>query len=788
MPIPVWLPFALQGGSMVASGIGNYLEGKNQESYSKKVMRMQQEAAAKRQKAEGAAGAANIWFGLAGRQQMQPIYQKMPDIDPYESSGTASLFKGLGTGLSYASTAVGAYDSMSKLLATQAREAGARSAAAEYIKGVSEAPAAVILRPTQASVAAGMFGDAAIDPGIQGAVQSSVVNNQLNHHTSLLTHLKSAAKDIDVPEYKGILGLGGAQEKAYIEGYKTTLGASFQREQDKLIQAQLSHADRLRQAAVEQTQTDLAHARLRIQRQTLEIQKSTIDAKTAGARKAARVAAGGARREISTTMRDHLSSTPYAEQVIDSKAMLNALQDLKGVNAVLDPTSNKIRFKIDEGADIDGTRLYTFLQKYFRFGSPEAIHEADLARFQSMGDGFLGEIKVLYHNIRQGKIALLGPSDKQAVEMAINPSMFKNRKYFTNNTIENMMNTVLVNQQFAEAEFKKELNNVVAFNLSQFNFDPGELKALGFNNDDHFLNYYTTQMNEVFNVPPDINQAIKSSGEVVGSELIKIESAAGLTPSGKVAPIYGSTMGNVEFSRTIPSNDYKERAIQDLRKISTNLKGQRIKPSKQALSAFKVKYPGAPTNINDAYWTTPEQAVSTLDSGGPGVHVIRARKAKARHQSSEDLKQLRSQVALDFLKMPNTGAYDFDTTKNAFDNFRQYQLQDANRGFRSVDGLQDAMRLANYKWGKSYMDSFTAPRQSPGLGDPNTISDAFAPSTRVQNTQQGIAGLGGFFGVGGLYTDTIGLRSKPATEQPWYPGTGQNYSRLPQFQKALRGR
>ena len=106
MPIPVWLPFALQGGSMVSSGIGNYLEGKNQESYSKKVMRMQQEAAAKRQKAEGAAGAANIWFGLAGRQQMQPIYQKMPDIDPYESSGTASLFKGLGTGLGYASTAV----------------------------------------------------------------------------------------------------------------------------------------------------------------------------------------------------------------------------------------------------------------------------------------------------------------------------------------------------------------------------------------------------------------------------------------------------------------------------------------------------------------------------------------------------------------------------------------------------------------------------------------------------------------------------------------------------------
>ena len=52
MAIPVWLPFALKGGSLVASGIGNYLEGKNQESYSKRVMRMQEEASARRQEAE----------------------------------------------------------------------------------------------------------------------------------------------------------------------------------------------------------------------------------------------------------------------------------------------------------------------------------------------------------------------------------------------------------------------------------------------------------------------------------------------------------------------------------------------------------------------------------------------------------------------------------------------------------------------------------------------------------------------------------------------------------------
>ena len=123
---------------MVASGIGNYLEGQNQESYSKRVMRMQQEASARRQKAEGAAGAANLWFGLAGRQHIQPVYQKEPDIDPYESSGVGSLFKGLGTGLSYASTALSAYDSMSKVLAEQARIAGSREGASRYIDAVSK--------------------------------------------------------------------------------------------------------------------------------------------------------------------------------------------------------------------------------------------------------------------------------------------------------------------------------------------------------------------------------------------------------------------------------------------------------------------------------------------------------------------------------------------------------------------------------------------------------------------------------------------------------------------------
>ena len=49
MAIPVWLPFALKAGSMVSSGIGSYLEGRNQRDYQKRVLKLQQEAQVKQQ-------------------------------------------------------------------------------------------------------------------------------------------------------------------------------------------------------------------------------------------------------------------------------------------------------------------------------------------------------------------------------------------------------------------------------------------------------------------------------------------------------------------------------------------------------------------------------------------------------------------------------------------------------------------------------------------------------------------------------------------------------------------
>ena len=132
MAIPVWLPFALKFGSAVSSGVGSYLEGRNQERYANKVNAMQQEAMRKREDAERKAGAANIWFGLAGRSPMQPVYQKPPEIPAYEASTWGRNLRGLGTGLSYAATALDGWNAFKSLSAAQASKAG-EAAGKEYI-------------------------------------------------------------------------------------------------------------------------------------------------------------------------------------------------------------------------------------------------------------------------------------------------------------------------------------------------------------------------------------------------------------------------------------------------------------------------------------------------------------------------------------------------------------------------------------------------------------------------------------------------------------------------------
>ena len=132
MAIPVWAPFALKFGSAVASGVGSYLEGRNQERYASKVHAMQQEAMRRREEAERSAGRASIFSGITGSQRVQPVYQKPPEIPAYEASTWGRNLRGLGTGLSYAATALDGWNAFKSLSAAQASKAG-EAAGKEYI-------------------------------------------------------------------------------------------------------------------------------------------------------------------------------------------------------------------------------------------------------------------------------------------------------------------------------------------------------------------------------------------------------------------------------------------------------------------------------------------------------------------------------------------------------------------------------------------------------------------------------------------------------------------------------
>jgi hypothetical protein len=140
MTLPVWAPYALSLGSQIAGGFGSYLEGRNQRDYQNRVLKLQEEAQRKRAEAEAGAAGVNIWFGLAGRGQMQPVYEKPPEIPEYESSGWGTALRGLGTGMSYAGTALQGWNSFKQLSAAQAKQAGADAARADFLKNAREIP------------------------------------------------------------------------------------------------------------------------------------------------------------------------------------------------------------------------------------------------------------------------------------------------------------------------------------------------------------------------------------------------------------------------------------------------------------------------------------------------------------------------------------------------------------------------------------------------------------------------------------------------------------------------
>tara|TARA_Y100000310_G_scaffold5367_1_gene6293 strand:- start:3252 stop:5603 length:2352 start_codon:yes stop_codon:yes gene_type:complete len=763
MPIPVWLPYALKGGSMVASGIGNYLEGKNQESYSKRVMRMQQEASAKRQKAEGAAGAANIWFGLAGRQQMQPLYQKMPDIDPYESSGVGSLFKGLGTGLSYASTAVSAYDSMSKLMAEQAREAGAREGASKYIDAVSKSSPAVT---TASEVPSAMFYDnltqytggeaGLLDQSL--AVGTQAIDDSVSHSTQVLSHLLDQNAEIQIPEYKGILGLGGAQEKAYLEGYKTSLGATVEREQGKLLQSQLRAMQRATHAAEFERSARFDEAQLLLKQEMFDWEKLQ-------ATKAGKISVQEAvdkmdkgRRDIQGVFTAYFDESEQIAKIKETEELIALAHNTPGINLIQDEVTKRMKFKLDPNAKFGGGQMYTFLGRYMRWVSNEAIHEGDIARLNEISMSLGQAASVKWDNLKTSGIIELFTGEEVLLD-----DVLKNPRMFDNGTIENMLNTALGQTQYLKDSVREEIKNRVAFQATGWQ---NSFNTLGFTDTEDFTNFFAPNLERLYGL-----EAVKAvsnpmqEGDFTNTifSIVKPDDVPGIDTAitrGAVTPL---------------EREFNARIIAGKSALKKQIGGRRRSLTGAQSEAFHRDFPGMPTTLDDPFWDVEDlsqPAVKALKKGrrGHGYQLY------AQPRSEEE-------IALSFLIHNNGADARAAWMKNAeiANNFTEFQQRDKSNARTAISGLQNAIGSANNAWGRGV--------SAPRLRDPNLITDYMAPGSRVQNAVEGQAGLAGFFGVGGLYTDTrnitrVGyptLTEKYAQKRPWLSSATLDAAR--QFQR-----
>ena len=549
MAIPVWLPFALDAGSMVSSGIGNYLEGKNQESYSKRVMQMQKQASARRQKAEAAAGAANLWFGLAGRQQMQPLYQKMPDIDPYESSGVGSLFKGLGTGLSFASTALGVYDKGQRVLMQRAEEAGAKEALAASVRAVADARPAVT---TVSDVPSAMFYDnltqytggeaGLIDQSL--AVGTKPISDAVSHHTQVLDNLTSAAADTsNIPEYSGIWKR--SEDEAFLRSRDATLAKLAMEERGKLAKAR--EVEILRN--MQQSNSDRDY---RYKVNLFEWQKNqanlTREYNEKADNRTLMAALTKARLSHDEVHRARYDGTPDVEKLSKFKEIIGLFQDVPGISITTDKTGKPL-VTVDDTMELEGPRLHSLIRMFFRLSSDEAIMQGDMDVFNDISEGIGGQFLVKWNNFVGDGILNIGGKD-------VNLAQFENdiRRYVTDGTLANMLNTITTMDYNTKIRLNSEIARNVAYSASGLAKMHKGFTNLGFVDEGHYTAYYIKELGELYGIVE--SPVLKTSGE--GTILDKAGKAAGIViegPEDKVITPAGKLVLNpLEHHATVASS------------------------------------------------------------------------------------------------------------------------------------------------------------------------------------------------------------------------------------------
>jgi hypothetical protein len=731
MALPVWLPFAFQAGSMISSGIGNYLEGRNQERYQNRVFKMQQEAMRKREEAERRAGRASIFSGITGSQRVQPRYEAPPEIEPYESSGAASIFSGIGTALKYAGTAVNAYDTIRESLISGAEAAGMKEGASRLPEAISKSQPAITSRSV---TAAALPGQEVMDPGVMTTFAPE------KHYGDVLSNLVNAK-----PDSEGLFSgwFADARKEAYDRGFNTSLGALQKDYQSKLVN-EISRAETL--AFQEKQAKDLADYR----DASISLQKQQHADAIAHQEKLAGLSREAAKKE---TVRKNLlalkSVKVQARQdpiLVDLAKRHNALK-IKFDSVIteqpdmfqwLSVDKNGL-WRVKDGYTLTSTD-YTNLEKIVaRIGSDEALMESDFIRMDNLASSYLEDMELFFTNIKRRYLA----GEKELVDW---------RQFQRPEQIEAMINSVQGAINAHETAIADRIPVVASFLAEEYSGE--SMMLLGMEPihnemlETELSNYLTTVYASKFN-PDAVLKHTQSMGEA------KILAASRLN------------LGEPGFSESYTV--YRQAALADYKKIKAmDAEGAGRIGSKAADPKFDratVKFLedyGIPYTAFD----DPEFDISTLapvDRLPPGAGRGR-------------IKRLNEKEYFDHVTTDRDfgGPYQGTNANPLYNLLPNAQgILDQNRANAAMQEAAVNAGLASYtnnmkESNYSLADQQAYIKQSQGQGlegwyaDPAMLNITPGVDLGSYPPGTGISRVGGPLGLSGLYSNLAPYTSKPS--------------------------
>jgi hypothetical protein len=283
----------------------------------------------------------------------------------------------------------------------------------------------------------------------------------------------------------------------------------------------------------------------------------------------------------------------------------------------------------------------------------------------------------------------------------------------------------------------------------------GSFGSIGFNDSDEFVNFFKSNLEKTYGLQDIRTAAAAGDGtatqRVMGALQIGTPATEGSVPS---QAIDASGFISTDPSMNNQAREYNARVISARKDLKKRVKRGKLTASSKA--QFQQTFPGFPTDPNNSFYDVNDLSESPkfpkTGRRGVGYQLYQAPPTE-------------EEMALSFLLHNNAADTEAAWMENAdiANSFSQYQARDKTKGILANLGVQNALRASNYAWGND--------QTAPTLRDPNTISDFYAPSTRVQSAQEGQAAmLSGFFGLGGLYTDTRNIT------RAGYPSLAEKYT------------